>query len=275
MIELKAELLKKKKEYEEAKKMRSNLKESKKQSKDEPIKIEQKDHVTARKNLTEEEFKRSREALEAKSRLYHKLERGKLMETDLNKGQRENLMVDFAWKGWNPEKEDFDFDFSSSDEEDEDHNEAEKGKLKFDQVLDLINRNEDSDDRWIEYEDEFGRTRVSKLGQIRQIQKERDEINNRLRLRSESTHYDGDAEIRNKGVGFYQFARDEEGRRRQMDELKRLREETVEKRMRTLLRKEQRRLRIEQRLRARKISQIENESVENEVNKDVDNNKEY
>lgn len=273
MIELKAELLKKKKEYEEAKKMRSNVTGSKKQSKDEPIKIEQKDHVTESKNLTEEELKRSREALEAKSRLYHKLERGKLMESDLNKGQRENLMVDFAWKGWNPEKEDFDFDFSS-DEEEEDHNEAEKGKLKFDQVLDLISRNEDSDDKWIEYEDEFGRTRVSKLGQIRQIQKERDEINNRFRLRSESTHYDGDAEIRNKGVGFYQFVRDEEGRRRQMDELKRLREETVEKRMRTLLRKEQRRLRIEQRLRARKIK-IENESGENEVNIGIDNNKEY
>ena len=249
MIELKAELLKKKREYEEAKKKSScAIKKSSSISiklKDEPIKIEDSDHVVERKKLTEEELKRSRDALEAKARLYQQLERGKVMESDLNKGQRENLMVDFAWKGWNPENEDFEFDSSSDDDEDEyERSDSEKGKLGFDQVLEMINEGDDLD-RWIEYEDEFGRTRVTKLGQLRQIQTDREDVN---RLRSATTHYDGDAEIRNKGVGFYQFTRDEEGRRIQMAELKKLREETVEKRMRTLLMKEQRRLRIESRL---------------------------
>ena len=252
MIELKAELLKKKQEYEEAKNKSTCLMKKSTalmKSKSEPIKIEDLDHVIERKKLTEEELKRSRDALEAKSRLYQKLERGKLAESDLNKSQRENLMVDFAWKGWNPEKEDFDFDISSEEDDHDGYNrsDSEKGKLGIDQVLEMINSNEiDADsDRWLEYEDEFGRTRVAKLGQLRQIQKDREEVN---KLRSKTSHYDGDAEIRNKGVGFYQFSTDEEERKNEMAELRKLRAETIERRVRTLLMREQRRLRIESRL---------------------------
>lgn len=249
MIELKAELMKKKREYEEAKNKSTTKKPSNilLKSKDEPIKIksEDSDRAIERKKLTEEELKRSRDTLEAKARLYGRLERGKMMESDLNTSQRENLMVDFAWKGWNPEKEDFDFESDSSS--DNDRSDPEKGKLGVDQVLEMINAGEiDNDsDRWIEYEDEFGRLRVAKLGQLRQIQKDRDEV---TKLRSITGHYDGDAEIRNKGVGFYQFGRDDGERGRQMAELRKLREETIERRVRTLLMKEQRRLRIESRL---------------------------
>lgn len=240
MIELKAELMKKKKEYEEAKKnpRKQPTREADVQKSESPVKI-------STTQVTEEELKKSREALEAKSRLYKKLERGKLMESDLNSSQRENLMVDFAWKGWNPEAEDF--EFSESDEDSEIENDkiiSDEKIIKIDQVLQMVKEPFD-EDRWIEYEDEFGRTRVTKLSQFRQLQREHEEVNNFFRLNS---HYDGDAEIRNKGVAFYQFARDEEERQRQMSELKKLREETVEKRMRILLIKEQRRLRIESRL---------------------------
>lgn len=152
-------------------------------------------------------------------------------------------MVDFAWKGWNPETEDFEFNFSSEDEEETDYNQK---RLGIEQVFEILKESRDGEDRWIEYEDEFGRVRVSKLSQLRQIQKEREEVNRQLR--PITTHYDGDAEIRNKGVAFYQFARNEEQRQKQMAELKKLREETVERRMRTLIVKEQRRLRIESRL---------------------------
>jgi len=245
MIELKAELMKKRREYEESKKNPS-LK---------PVKKPTTVPTRSRSNIaqiTEEDLKKSREALESKSRLYEKLEKGIVMENELNASQRENLMVDFAWKGWNPETEDFEFNFSDSDME-EGSRDVDKNPntnninesnsiIGVDQVFQMLNS---ETDRWIEYEDEFGRIRVSKLSQLRKIQKEREEVN---RLRSITLHYDGDAEIRNKGVGFYQFAGDEEERHNQMRELKKLREETVEKRMRTLLMKEERRLRIESRL---------------------------
>jgi len=44
------------------------------------------------------------------------------------------------------------------------------------------------------------------------------------------THYDATNENRAKGAAFYQFSADEETRRRQMDELLNLRDETVQKR---------------------------------------------
>lgn len=247
MIELKAELTKKKREYEESKKNPRPVSIAKK-----PITaVPSKGSVPPQ--ITEEEIKKSRDALEAKSRLYEKLEKGKLMESDLNASQRENLLVDFAWKGWNPKTEDFEFDIDSDSDSDESEgvntdNPVARGRIGVDQVFELINNSSDSD-RWIEYEDEFGRIRVTKLSHLRQIQKERQEVNQLQQLRSSTpSHYDGDAEVRNKGVGFYRFAADEEERQRQMRELKKLREETVEKRMRSLLMKEERRLRIESRL---------------------------
>lgn len=44
------------------------------------------------------------------------------------------------------------------------------------------------------------------------------------------THYDAEGEVRNRGTGFYAFARDEETRRLQMEELGKVREETVRER---------------------------------------------
>ncbi|KAF9889065.1 hypothetical protein FE257_008042 [Aspergillus nanangensis] len=44
------------------------------------------------------------------------------------------------------------------------------------------------------------------------------------------THYDAEAEVRNRGTGFYAFSRDEEERRRQMQELLGAREETQRER---------------------------------------------
>lgn len=46
----------------------------------------------------------------------------------------------------------------------------------------------------------------------------------------EETHYDADAEVRNRGTGFYAFAKDEETRRKQMEELMSAREETQRER---------------------------------------------
>ena len=43
----------------------------------------------------------------------------------------------------------------------------------------------------------------------------------------EEVHYDASKEVRSKGVGFYQFSRDKEGREREMKALEKEREETV------------------------------------------------
>lgn len=48
----------------------------------------------------------------------------------------------------------------------------------------------------------------------------------------EQMHYDADAEVRNRGTGFYAFSRDETERQKQMEELKKAREETQRQRER-------------------------------------------
>lgn len=42
----------------------------------------------------------------------------------------------------------------------------------------------------------------------------------------EAVHYDPKSEVRSKGVGFYAFSRDEEGRKREMDNFDEMRENT-------------------------------------------------
>ena len=46
----------------------------------------------------------------------------------------------------------------------------------------------------------------------------------------EKIHYDADGEVRNRGMGFYAFSRDEEERKKQMEELSKAREETQRQR---------------------------------------------
>ncbi|KAE8372343.1 hypothetical protein BDV26DRAFT_274335 [Aspergillus bertholletiae] len=46
----------------------------------------------------------------------------------------------------------------------------------------------------------------------------------------EETHYDADAEVRNRGTGFYAFSKDENVRRQQMEELRNARDETQRER---------------------------------------------
>ncbi|RAL15406.1 CCDC174 family protein [Aspergillus homomorphus CBS 101889] len=53
----------------------------------------------------------------------------------------------------------------------------------------------------------------------------------------EETHYDAEAEVRNRGTGFYAFSKDEETRKRQMEELRAAREETQREREEKLRRR--------------------------------------
>lgn len=63
------------------------------------------------------------------------------------------------------------------------------------------------------------------------------------------THFDGNAEIRTKGTGFYQFSRDEDARRREMAALEAARAETERVRREREAEKDRRRREIEERRR--------------------------
>ena len=65
----------------------------------------------------------------------------------------------------------------------------------------------------------------------------------------EEVHYDASKEVRSKGVGFYAFSRDSEGRRKEMEALEREREGTERGRREREERKERRRREVEERKR--------------------------
>ena len=128
----------------------------------------------------------------------------------------------------------------------------------MDESLSVPKRPEDDDDPVIEYEDEFGRIRTAKRSEVprefhprHDVQDEDEDEDivihnpvNYLPIYTPSeeriaeiskeyadtnplnVHYDASKEVRAKGAGFYQFSADEETRKKQMEELKNVREET-------------------------------------------------
>jgi len=127
-----------------------------------------------------------------------------------------------------------------------------------DESLSVPKRPEDDDDPVIEYEDEFGRIRTAKRSEVprefhprHDVQDEDEDEDivihnpvNYLPIYTPSeeriaeiskeyadtnplnVYYDASKEVRAKGAGFYQFSADEETRKKQMEELKNVREET-------------------------------------------------
>lgn len=63
----------------------------------------------------------------------------------------------------------------------------------------------------------------------------------------EEVHYDASKEIRTKGVGFYQFSKDSEGRRKEMEALEKEREETEKRKREREEKKEAKKRQIEER----------------------------
>ncbi|KAG2178379.1 hypothetical protein INT44_001531 [Umbelopsis vinacea] len=109
----------------------------------------------------------------------------------------------------------------------------------------------DGDDPWVDYEDEFGRSRTVRQSQLPRPRSPSPQLTSepaypvfstsdyeaRKREGSEekeTQRYDAEREIRTKGVGFYTFSKDEEERKAQMEELKRLREQTETARSHTM-----------------------------------------
>jgi hypothetical protein len=75
----------------------------------------------------------------------------------------------------------------------------------------------------------------------------------------EQKHYDADWEVRNRGTGFYAFSTDEKDRAQQMEELSRVREETLNKRRSNKERLERREAKIKWRL--EKIGELKNRKM--------------
>jgi hypothetical protein len=65
----------------------------------------------------------------------------------------------------------------------------------------------------------------------------------------ENTHYDASAEVRSKGVGFFQFSKDEGGRKEEMERLEKERKDTEKRRAEVEERKSKRRKEVEERRR--------------------------
>ncbi|PJF19354.1 hypothetical protein PSACC_00879 [Paramicrosporidium saccamoebae] len=158
--------------------------------------------------------------------------------------QREAILVNFDKKGWDEKKQEYVGIVENLKPED-----------PFEFLAKLYNV--PKPETLIEYVDEFGRTRLIGPGEKARRDAEQEETR-QLLLKfdqgehfdepAQPLHYEADREIRNKGVGFFLFSKDEQERQRQMRALDELRNNTVEQRKKALIGKEQKRLRAQSRM---------------------------
>lgn len=189
---------------------------------------------------------KSRAALEAKSHLYERLQANELSVAASEEGS--SYLVDFDRKGWDPVKQEI-IDPPT------DGPDAAEDPINFIcKLWSLKSAHELHDDEreLVEYTDEFGRTRKIRASEKAKFDAEREET---IRLLDnlfndqglEPKHYDPNWEVRDKGVGFFAFSSDSHDRQRQLQALKELRQNTVESRARAVIAREERRLRREER----------------------------
>ncbi|KAI9204498.1 uncharacterized protein BJ171DRAFT_505959 [Polychytrium aggregatum] len=181
--------------------------------------------------LTENEaqlLQRSQASLEVKSKIYDLIRSGAADDLD-HVMDSEDMLIDFVRKNWDdPVSE-------SSDSTEEVA--VRSGLIK---------------DPWIEVIDEFGRNRVVRRSEARkegmrpvvegafddgddempdtESRESKQAELERLMRTDDPLRYDASNEVRNLGVSFYQFSKSEVQRHRQMEALKQLREETIQRR---------------------------------------------
>ncbi|KAI8973290.1 hypothetical protein BDF20DRAFT_640780 [Mycotypha africana] len=182
---------------------------------------DEKHHLEAIESNT---LAKSREQLERKAKIYEAMQRGEY-EFDIDSVDEDEMpLIDFDKK-------------YLQERELEEKRNSKKRRIE----------EEEDNDPWIEYVDEFGRTRIVRRSEVPDLKQEEIEdegtdeddydseeerkkhiSQERIRAaeRTDMNHYEADREIRTKGVGFYQFAKDEEERQRQLDKLNKLRAET-------------------------------------------------
>ncbi|KAI8328736.1 hypothetical protein BC941DRAFT_444471 [Chlamydoabsidia padenii] len=163
------------------------------------------DTATTTTTTENDAVEKSRAILERKARLYDTLQRRRTKESD----DDDNILVDFDQK----------YHLQQQEEEPD----SIKSKM---------------DDPWVEYEDEFGRTRVVRSSTLREQQEQEEQeqeeslsppppLSPTFADRANIRHYNATQEIRTKGVGHYSFAsEDDTKRQQQMASLNALRKET-------------------------------------------------
>ncbi|KAI9266889.1 hypothetical protein BDA99DRAFT_506897 [Phascolomyces articulosus] len=182
----------------------------------------QRDQVQHLEEVEGHSLARSREALERKAKIYEEM-RTRVRRED--ESEDEDTLIDFDRKYWE--------EHELQNRKQENANDKKRSQKSTDSE-------DDEDDPWVEYEDEFGRSRTVRRSQLpsrspspasssssrspspERIPREPVELADRAGIR----HYDATRENRTRGVGFYQFETDEEKRAEQMERLNQLREET-------------------------------------------------
>ncbi|XP_064397894.1 coiled-coil domain-containing protein 174-like isoform X2 [Halichondria panicea] len=217
----------------------------------------------------EKELERSRQALEAKAVIYEKLSKGQgLEEVEGQEGEESRYMVDFTRKVYDRVR---DKRAETAIDPSQVLTSGTSPPNERSQNSPVGNSPSQQDvEEWVEYEDEFGRTRrclkselPEKTGNERSptpqllsddMRRERERVQWERETEQDEPlgpiHYQSvqEGEIRNHGVGYYQFSGQEEQRKKQMEMLDKLRDETETERDKKQRLHEKRRALLEARL---------------------------
>ncbi|GME37053.1 hypothetical protein GTA08_BOTSDO05902 [Neofusicoccum parvum] len=220
-------------------------------------------HSTSSAALDDATWHRSKRKMEEKARLYAAMKRGDVEDTD------ERYAVDFDRK-WADKQDKAESDTSSDDDAGSDPEELveyvdEFGRTRKGTRADVA-REERRKKSMLDEPDRFtarpampsnviyGDTiQTSAFNPDETIMEKMAEIaSKREDTPPKDTHFDGNAEIRNKGTGFFHFSQDEEERKRQMEALEKERQETEKRRSERDRKKDERRREVEERRKALK-----------------------
>ncbi|XP_062603949.1 coiled-coil domain-containing protein 174-like [Saccostrea cucullata] len=292
IIDLKAELFRKQEEFKKQQLQNKNATTIKGKT------VEKKPTIWSKKNkgvlernskdLEEKieeanQYEKSRKCLEAKAKLYEKITQG----SDIPEEDGSQVyLVDFQKKAIDRIVEDRD---KRRKEEEEERERQEEELLKHAVVPPPANEGEE----WVDYVDGFGRSRRCMKKDLPELMQQDKNIhrNNSVKVDNRTAemvsndmykemlrqkweeeelaamnqpiHYSNVQydEIRSHGVGFYQFAKDEESRKEQLDTLKDMREKTKDERDRKEKVKEKRKAIMEARLAKVKQRKMKREGI--------------
>ncbi|XP_069822804.1 coiled-coil domain-containing protein 174 [Dendropsophus ebraccatus] len=297
LVDLKAELFRKQEEFKHEKlaKAAGGIPKPRATLKKPNIWSKQNAGVTARaekdvEEKTEEDdsLKKSRKKLEEKAHLYEKMAKGDFPDEETE----ELYLVDFAQKIIDKKKEVQ--NFSQKERKQAAVEEEEK-------TPDLpIPAPQNPGEEWVDYVDSLGRSRRCMKKDLPDLLKMDKDLQGKKPIADEKTllsedmrremqrrqweqeeeealkrpigpmHYEDirDSEARQLGVGYFSFARDEQSRRKQMDTLNMLRDQTEDQRVKREKLKAKRKAMLDARLsklRQRKNKQVKGEGTELET----------
>ncbi|EKG19984.1 hypothetical protein MPH_02714 [Macrophomina phaseolina MS6] len=220
-------------------------------------------HSTSSEALDEATWKRSKRKMEEKARLYAAMKRGDVEDND------ERYAVDFDRK-WAEKHGAGELDTSSDEDAGSEPEELveyvdEFGRTRKGTKADVAREERrkklmmDEPDRFtarpampanVIYGDTIQTAAFNPDETI--AEKMAELASKREDTPPKDTHFDGNAEIRNKGTGYFRFSQDEEERKRQMEALEQERSETERKRAEREKKREDRKREVEERRKALK-----------------------